>query len=207
MQGLGQPISHMLYKLPLDHEYMLGYHDLLVTPLRFCNNPLSFFQGLLGSKDGPVPGTTYLQGINSGQVSVNPKDSSTPGRTAWVHFFNLLWWWKFLKMIVISFVDLQKISLFPQFGGCGSKIEPTKFILILNFSKPWQSLKVTYAFKFWSMKDFYSPSNDIFINFLYLQQKSWNIRKTIFFPLGVIQKPPGHDFALFWPPTYPCGHF
>ena len=41
--------------------------------MRFCNNPLSFFQGLLGSKDGPVPGTTYLQGINSGQVSVNPK--------------------------------------------------------------------------------------------------------------------------------------
>ena len=30
-----------------------------------------------------------------------------------------------------------------------------------------------------------------------------------FFPftLGVIQKPRGHNFALFSPPTYPRGHF
>ena len=35
-------------------------------------------------------------------------------------------------MIVTSFVDLQKISLFPKFGGCGSKIEPAKPILFSN---------------------------------------------------------------------------
>ena len=27
------------------------------------------------------------------------------------------------------------------------------------------------------------------------------------FMLGVIQKPYGYNFALFWPPTCPCGHF
>ena len=48
-------------------------------------------------------------------------------------------------MIVIPFVDLQKISLFPKFGGCGSKIEPATPISILNFSRVWQSFKVSYA--------------------------------------------------------------
>ena len=59
-----------------------------------------------------------------------PKDSFTPGLLAWVNFFQLLLWWKFLKLIVISFADLQKISLFPKFEGCGSKIEPATPILI-----------------------------------------------------------------------------
>ena len=40
-------------------------------------------------------------------------------------------------MIVTSFVDLQKISLFPKFGGCGSKIEPTTPIEVSNFSRAY----------------------------------------------------------------------
>ena len=48
-------------------------------------------------------------------------------------------------MIVIPFVDLQKISLFPKFGGCGSKIEPAAPISISNFARVWQSFKVSYA--------------------------------------------------------------
>ena len=48
-------------------------------------------------------------------------------------------------MIVISFIDLQKISLIPEFRGCGSKIEPATPISILNFSRAWQSFKVSYA--------------------------------------------------------------
>ena len=53
---------------------------------------------------------------------------------------------KIIKMIVIPFVDLQKISLFPKFGGCSSKIEPATLISILNFSRAWQSYLVSYAF-------------------------------------------------------------
>ena len=48
-------------------------------------------------------------------------------------------------MIVISFVDLQKISVFPKFGWCGSKIEPATPISILNFSRVWQSYLESYA--------------------------------------------------------------
>ena len=47
--------------------------------------------------------------------------------------------WAALKMIVISFVDLQKTSLFPKFGGCGSKIKYVTPISISNFSRAWQS--------------------------------------------------------------------
>ena len=39
----------------------------------------------------------------------------------------------------ISFVDLQKISLLPKFGGCGSKIELATPISILNFKWAWQA--------------------------------------------------------------------
>ena len=54
-------------------------------------------------------------------------------------------------MIVISFEDLKRISLFPKFGGCGQKIESAMLILILNFSRAWQSYLV--SFKFWSIID------------------------------------------------------
>ena len=59
-------------------------------------------------------------------------------------------------MIVISFEDLQKISLFLKFGGCGSKIEPAAPISILNFKGVWQGkiwsqnpkiLKICVSFK------------------------------------------------------------
>ena len=43
------------------------------------------------------------------------------------------------------FEDLQKILLFPKFGGCGSKIESATQISILNFSRAWQSYLVSYA--------------------------------------------------------------
>ena len=73
------------------------------------------------------------------------KDSFIPGPIAWVHSLQLLKWWKFLKLVVILFVDLQKISLFPKFGGWGSKIETAMPILISNFSRVWQTFKVSYA--------------------------------------------------------------
>ena len=59
---------------------MLAYHDLSITPLCFCNNPLSFFQGLLGLKNigehggAKFPGTTDLTDINAGQVSVRQRE-------------------------------------------------------------------------------------------------------------------------------------
>ena len=48
-------------------------------------------------------------------------------------------------MILIPFVDLQKVSLFLKFGGYGSKIESATPISILNFSRAWQSYLVSYA--------------------------------------------------------------
>ena len=48
-------------------------------------------------------------------------------------------------MILIPFVDHQKVSLFLKFGGYGPKIESATPISILNFSRAWQSYLVSYA--------------------------------------------------------------
>ena len=43
----------------------------------------------------------------------------------WVFLNFLIFGWKYKKMIVTSFVYLQKVNNFPKFGRCGSKIRPT----------------------------------------------------------------------------------
>ena len=48
-------------------------------------------------------------------------------------------------MILIPFVDLQKVSLFLKFGGYGSKIESATPISILNFSRAWQPHFLSYT--------------------------------------------------------------
>ena len=56
------------------------------------------------------------------------------------HFFNLQISGKvYLKMVIISFFNLYKIHIFPKFGGCGSKIEPSTLLWILNFKWAWQA--------------------------------------------------------------------
>ena len=68
----------------------------------------------------------------------------TPGATlGWtgtqIHFFQLLNHKRFHKLALVSFLHLQKISIFAKFGGCGTKTKLATPISIFNFSRAWQS--------------------------------------------------------------------
>ena len=54
-------------------------------------------------------------------------------------FLKLLSYCRYPKTIKISFEHLQKICVFTKFEGCSSKNEPATPVLILNFSRAWQS--------------------------------------------------------------------
>ena len=68
-------------------------------------------------------------------------------------------------MIVISFEVLQKISLFPKFGGCGSKTAPATPISILNFSRAWQSYFLRYALEILITYGFFIDKKMMFYSF------------------------------------------
>ena len=84
-------------------------------------------------------------------------------------------------MIVISFVDLQKISLFPKFGGCGSKIEPATPISISNFSRAWQSFKVSYALQILVNDRFFIGHQMIFSSIFCICNRKPEIQERILF--------------------------
>ena len=50
---------------------------------------------------------------------------------------------------ISAFLQLMKKWILTKFGGCGSKIEPATPVSILNFSRTWQSIKVSYALHIW----------------------------------------------------------
>ena len=54
------------------------------------------------------------------------------GFTARSDFWHFSYHWKYQKMILLSFEHLEKIRIFPKYGGCGSKIESATPISILN---------------------------------------------------------------------------
>ena len=84
-------------------------------------------------------------------------------------------------MIVVSFVDLQKISLFPKFGGCGSKIEPATPISILNFEWAWQAQFLSYTHLTLEKYSFSIDEQMILLPFLYISYQKWaNLEKLIF---------------------------
>ena len=66
-------------------------------------------------------------------------DSFTPGRRTGSSFFQILYQQSQQNMVLLSFVDIQKIWIFTKFGGCSSKIEPAMPILILKFKRAWQT--------------------------------------------------------------------
>ena len=70
---------------------------------------------------------------------VSPRTSYRNGHEGLLNFLKLLSYCRYSKTIVISFEHLHKLCLFTKFGGCSSKIEPATPVLILNFSRAWQS--------------------------------------------------------------------
>ena len=68
-------------------------------------------------------------------------------------------------MILIPFVDLQKVSLFLKFGGYGSKIESAMPISILNFSRAWQSYFLRYTLETLISYGFFIDKKMMFYSF------------------------------------------
>ena len=66
-------------------------------------------------------------------------DSFTPGQRTGSSFFQNLCQQSQQNMVLLSFVDIQKIWIFTKFGGCSSKIEPATLISILKFKRVWQT--------------------------------------------------------------------
>ena len=83
-------------------------------------------------------------------------------------------------MIVILFVDLQKISLSPKFGGCGSQIEPATPILISNFNGAWQAQFLNHTHVTLGNYVFFIDLQMILLSFFDIPyQKSTNQEKRI----------------------------
>ena len=90
-------------------------------------------------------------------------DSFTPGRRTGSSFFQILHQQSQQKMVLLSFVDIQKICIFTKFGRCSSKIGPAMPILILKFKRMWQTQFFSHT-----LQISYRLSNDILFNFLCL---------------------------------------
>ena len=78
--------------------------------------------------------------------------------------------------------SVQKISLFPKFGGCGSKIEPATPISISNFSRAWQSFKVSYALQILVNDRFFIGHQMIFSSNFYICNRKAEIWEKLSFP-------------------------
>ena len=68
-------------------------------------------------------------------------------------------------MIVISFVNLQKISLSQKFEGCGSKIEPAMPISISNCQRVWQTFSMSHALQIFKNDLFFIDEQMILLSF------------------------------------------
>ena len=69
-------------------------------------------------------------------------------------------------MIVISLVDLQKISLFPKFGGCGSKIEPATPLRSLKFKWAWRAQFLSHTLQILEKVIFFEDLQMVLLSFL-----------------------------------------
>ena len=81
-------------------------------------------------------------------------DSFTPGWRTGSSFFQILYRQSQQDMVLLSFVDIQKIWFFTKFGGCSSKIEPARPFWIWNSRGHGRLNFSATPSKFWSMIDF-----------------------------------------------------
>ena len=58
-------------------------------------------------------------------------------------------------MVLISFVNLQKIHIFWKFGRCSSKIEPAMPISILRYQRAWHTFKICHTLQIFKNDSFF----------------------------------------------------
>ena len=69
-------------------------------------------------------------------------------------------------MIVISFIDLQKISLLPKFGWCGLKIKSAMPLRSLKLKWAWQAQFLSYNLQILGKVMFFEDLQMILLSFL-----------------------------------------
>ena len=58
-------------------------------------------------------------------------------------------------MVLLSFVDLQKIHIIRKFGGCNSNIEPAVPISILSYQRAWQTFSMSHTLQIFKNDSFF----------------------------------------------------
>ena len=80
---------------------------------------------------------------------------------------------------ISAFLQLMKKWILTKFGGCGSKIEPATPVSILNFSRAWQSFKVSYALQIWNKAGSHRVKELVKIWWWYLKPSLRNLKLTV----------------------------
>ena len=68
-------------------------------------------------------------------------------------------------MVLISFVDIQKIRIFTKFGECSSKIEPTMPISILRYQRAWHTFKICHTLQIFKNDSFFIDEQMLLLSF------------------------------------------
>ena len=85
-------------------------------------------------------------------------------------------------MVLLSFVDIQKIWIFPKFGGFSSKIEPAMPILILKFKRAWQTQFFSHTLQILVNDRFFIGVQMIFYSIFCVSNRKARIREKLLFP-------------------------
>ena len=102
------------------------------------------------------------------------KSGTTLGWTGrrW-HFFQNWNHKRWQNMVLISFVNLQKIHIFWKFDGCSSKIEPAMPISILRYQRAWHTFKICHTLQIFKNDAFFKDEQMLLLSFFYnTNQKS-----------------------------------
>ena len=125
-------------------------------------------------------------------------ESFTPGRRTGSSFFQILYQQSQQNMVLISFVGIQKISIFTKFGGCSSKIEPATPILILKFKRAWQTQYFSHTLRILVNDRFFVGNQIIFYSIFCTSNRKAKIwEKLLFLFLSspqVVKKPMIMDY-------------
>ena len=111
-----------------------------------------------------------------------PIDSFTPGQRTGSSFFQILYQQSQQNMVLLSFVDIQKIWIFTKFGGCSSKIEPATPISILKFKRAWQTQFFSHTLQILVNDRFFIGRQMIFYSIFCISNRKAEIWEKLLFP-------------------------
>ena len=109
-------------------------------------------------------------------------DFFTPGRRTGSSFFQIEYQQSQQNMVLISFVDIQKICIFTKFGGFSSKIKPATPILTLKFKRAWQTQSFSHTLQILVNDRFFIGHQMIFYSIFCISNRKAEIWERLLFP-------------------------